>query len=102
MRSPLQINFNLILLLLLELFTAATVIVSARSGEASCRQKVSHLCADVPRGWGHAAPCRAPPPQDDSPRSAGSLGSTDKVQPHLVRREAVTQRRSLLKAPPWA
>ncbi|ELK07522.1 Membrane protein MLC1 [Pteropus alecto] len=35
------INFNLILLLLLELFTAATVIVSARSGEASCRQKGS-------------------------------------------------------------
>ncbi|XP_011382487.1 membrane protein MLC1 [Pteropus vampyrus] len=39
--SAIDINFNLILLLLLELFTAATVIVSARSGEASCRQKGS-------------------------------------------------------------
>ncbi|XP_054998340.1 membrane protein MLC1 isoform X2 [Sorex araneus] len=36
-----QINFNLILLLLLELFMAATVILSARSGEASGRQKAS-------------------------------------------------------------
>lgn len=44
---PLQINFNLILLLLLELFMAATVILSARSGEAHGRQKVGlgHLCS---------------------------------------------------------
>lgn len=40
MCSLLQINFNLILLLLLELFMAATVIISARSSEAYCRQKV--------------------------------------------------------------
>ncbi|XP_015980847.2 membrane protein MLC1 [Rousettus aegyptiacus] len=39
--SAIDINFNLILLLLLELFSAATVIVSARSSEASCRQKGS-------------------------------------------------------------
>lgn len=36
-----QINFNLILLLLLELLVAATVIMSARSGEARCRRKGS-------------------------------------------------------------
>ena len=35
-----QINFNLILLLLLELLMAATVIVSARSSEAPGRPKV--------------------------------------------------------------
>ncbi|KAM9072311.1 membrane protein MLC1 [Megaptera novaeangliae] len=39
--SAVDINFNLILLLLLELFMAATVIISARSGEAHCRQKGS-------------------------------------------------------------
>ncbi|XP_034841837.1 membrane protein MLC1 isoform X4 [Mirounga angustirostris] len=33
------INFNLILLLLLELFMAATVIISARSSEMLCKQK---------------------------------------------------------------
>nr|XP_021543447.1 membrane protein MLC1-like [Neomonachus schauinslandi] len=33
------INFNLILLLLLELFMAATVIISARSSEMHCKQK---------------------------------------------------------------
>ncbi|XP_019653072.1 membrane protein MLC1 isoform X2 [Ailuropoda melanoleuca] len=37
--SAIDINFNLILLLLLELFMAATVIISARSSEAYCRQK---------------------------------------------------------------
>lgn len=50
-----QINFNLILLLLLELFMAATVIISARSSEAHCKQKVGPVC-------GKAAPqprCRA-------------------------------------------
>ncbi|XP_010847068.1 PREDICTED: membrane protein MLC1 [Bison bison bison] len=36
-----KINFNLILLLLLELFMAATVIISARSSEAPCKQKGS-------------------------------------------------------------
>ncbi|XP_049627727.1 LOW QUALITY PROTEIN: membrane protein MLC1 [Suncus etruscus] len=41
MGLPLQINFNLILLLLLELFMAATVILSARSGEAHDRQKAA-------------------------------------------------------------
>ncbi|XP_025782131.1 membrane protein MLC1 [Puma concolor] len=39
--SAIDINFNLVLLLLLELFTAATVIVSARSSEAYCKQKGS-------------------------------------------------------------
>ncbi|XP_055963082.1 membrane protein MLC1 isoform X2 [Sorex fumeus] len=39
--SAIDINFNLILLLLLELFMAATVILSARSGEANGRQKAS-------------------------------------------------------------
>lgn len=39
--SAIDINFNLILLLLLELLMAATVIVSARSSEASGRQKGS-------------------------------------------------------------
>ncbi|XP_024593411.1 membrane protein MLC1 isoform X3 [Neophocaena asiaeorientalis asiaeorientalis] len=39
--SAVDINFNLILLLLLELFMAATVIISARSSEAHCRQKGS-------------------------------------------------------------
>ncbi|XP_034841840.1 membrane protein MLC1 isoform X5 [Mirounga angustirostris] len=34
-----SINFNLILLLLLELFMAATVIISARSSEMLCKQK---------------------------------------------------------------
>uniref|UniRef100_A0A452UX34 Modulator of VRAC current 1 n=1 Tax=Ursus maritimus TaxID=29073 RepID=A0A452UX34_URSMA len=38
--SAIDINFNLILLLLLELFMAATVIISARSSEAYCKQKV--------------------------------------------------------------
>uniref|UniRef100_A0A8C0K6F8 Modulator of VRAC current 1 n=1 Tax=Canis lupus dingo TaxID=286419 RepID=A0A8C0K6F8_CANLU len=38
--SAIDINFNLILLLLLELFMAATVIISARSSEAHCKQKV--------------------------------------------------------------
>ncbi|XP_039091703.1 membrane protein MLC1 isoform X1 [Hyaena hyaena] len=37
--SAIDINFNLILLLLLELFMAATVIISARSSEAYCKQK---------------------------------------------------------------
>ncbi|XP_059969153.1 membrane protein MLC1 [Mesoplodon densirostris] len=37
--SAVDINFNLILLLLLELFMAATVIISARSSEAHCKQK---------------------------------------------------------------
>ncbi|XP_055421979.1 membrane protein MLC1 [Bubalus kerabau] len=37
--SAVDINFNLILLLLLELFMAATVIISARSSEAPCKQK---------------------------------------------------------------
>ncbi|KAI5942899.1 Membrane protein MLC1 [Manis javanica] len=37
--SATDINFNLVLLLLLELLMAATVIISARSGEASCKQK---------------------------------------------------------------
>ncbi|XP_058424795.1 membrane protein MLC1 isoform X5 [Diceros bicornis minor] len=36
-----SINFNLILLLLLELLMAATVIISARSSEALCKQKGS-------------------------------------------------------------
>lgn len=54
--SALQINFNLILLLLLELLMAATVIVSARVSEASRRKVGSHgqtcgavcrLCAGV-------------------------------------------------------
>ncbi|XP_069437907.1 membrane protein MLC1 [Ovis canadensis] len=39
--SAVDINFNLILLLLLELFMAATVIISARSSEAHCKQKGS-------------------------------------------------------------
>nr|XP_025138425.1 membrane protein MLC1 isoform X2 [Bubalus bubalis] len=39
--SAVDINFNLILLLLLELFMAATVIISARSSEAPCKQKGS-------------------------------------------------------------
>ncbi|XP_045690945.1 membrane protein MLC1 isoform X1 [Phyllostomus hastatus] len=39
--SAIDINFNLILLLLLELLMAATVIVSARSGEAPGRPKGS-------------------------------------------------------------
>ncbi|XP_060512033.1 membrane protein MLC1 isoform X3 [Panthera onca] len=39
--SAIDINFNLILLLLLELFMAATVIISARSSEAYCKQKGS-------------------------------------------------------------
>lgn len=39
--SAIDINFNLILLLLLELLTAAMVIVSARSSEASCKQRGS-------------------------------------------------------------
>ncbi|XP_066214830.1 membrane protein MLC1 isoform X1 [Saccopteryx leptura] len=39
--SAIDINFNLILLLLLELLMAATVIVSARSSEAPGRQKGS-------------------------------------------------------------
>ncbi|KAF6339931.1 modulator of VRAC current 1 [Rhinolophus ferrumequinum] len=39
--SAIDINFNLILLLLLELLTAAMVIVSARSSEASCKHKGS-------------------------------------------------------------
>ncbi|XP_003126830.2 membrane protein MLC1 [Sus scrofa] len=39
--SAVDINFNLILLLLLELLVAATVIMSARSGEARCRRKGS-------------------------------------------------------------
>uniref|UniRef100_A0A8C0N4T2 Modulator of VRAC current 1 n=1 Tax=Canis lupus familiaris TaxID=9615 RepID=A0A8C0N4T2_CANLF len=38
-RNISAINFNLILLLLLELFMAATVIISARSSEAHCKQK---------------------------------------------------------------
>ncbi|XP_036762562.2 membrane protein MLC1 isoform X2 [Manis pentadactyla] len=38
-RRTTEINFNLVLLLLLELLMAATVIISARSGEASCKQK---------------------------------------------------------------
>lgn len=46
-----QINFNLILLLLLELFMAATVIISARSSEAYCKQKVGPAL----RRTGHAA-----------------------------------------------
>ncbi|XP_035969656.1 membrane protein MLC1 isoform X2 [Halichoerus grypus] len=37
--SAIDINFNLILLLLLELFMAATVIISARSSEVHCKQK---------------------------------------------------------------
>ncbi|XP_058424793.1 membrane protein MLC1 isoform X3 [Diceros bicornis minor] len=39
--SAIDINFNLILLLLLELLMAATVIISARSSEALCKQKGS-------------------------------------------------------------
>lgn len=39
--SAIDINFNLILLLLLELLTAAMVIVSARSSEVSCKHKGS-------------------------------------------------------------
>lgn len=46
-----QINFNLILLLLLELFMAATVIISARSSETYCKQKVGPAL----RRTGHAA-----------------------------------------------
>uniref|UniRef100_A0A452EYH7 Modulator of VRAC current 1 n=1 Tax=Capra hircus TaxID=9925 RepID=A0A452EYH7_CAPHI len=42
--SAVDINFNLILLLLLELFMAATVIISARSSEAHCKQKVGPAC----------------------------------------------------------
>lgn len=39
-----QINFNLILLILLEIFMATTVIISARSTEDCCtRKKVSIL-----------------------------------------------------------
>ena len=47
-----QINFNLILLLLLELFMAATVIISARSSEAHCKQKVGPARGTVaPQTW---------------------------------------------------
>uniref|UniRef100_A0A8I3N5W0 Modulator of VRAC current 1 n=2 Tax=Canis lupus familiaris TaxID=9615 RepID=A0A8I3N5W0_CANLF len=45
--SAIDINFNLILLLLLELFMAATVIISARSSEAHCKQKVIEVIAGV-------------------------------------------------------
>ncbi|XP_077194408.1 membrane protein MLC1 isoform X3 [Paroedura picta] len=37
--TAININFNLILLILLELFMAATVIISARSNEECCRRK---------------------------------------------------------------
>ncbi|EPY84852.1 hypothetical protein CB1_000437003 [Camelus ferus] len=42
-----QINFNLILLLLLELFMAATVIISARSSEAHGKRKVIEVIAGI-------------------------------------------------------
>ncbi|XP_037016415.2 membrane protein MLC1 isoform X2 [Artibeus jamaicensis] len=45
--SAIDINFNLILLLLLELLMAATVIVSARSSEAPGRHKVIEVIAGV-------------------------------------------------------
>ncbi|XP_037744973.1 membrane protein MLC1 isoform X4 [Chelonia mydas] len=39
--SAININFNLILLILLEIFMATTVIISARSNEDCCRRKKS-------------------------------------------------------------
>lgn len=61
--SPWQINFNLILLLLLELLTAAMVIVSARSGEASCKHKVGPLCRRCTGGWVSRQPWQGSPPE---------------------------------------
>lgn len=71
--SPWQINFNLILLLLLELLMAATVIVSARSSEASSRQKVGEAVCAVPGLWGQAASLQGilPAPKNAHPPVVG-------------------------------
>uniref|UniRef100_A0A8D0G7F1 Modulator of VRAC current 1 n=1 Tax=Sphenodon punctatus TaxID=8508 RepID=A0A8D0G7F1_SPHPU len=50
--SAININFNLILLILLEIFMATTVIISARSNEECCRTKkvgffFNNLCISV-------------------------------------------------------
>lgn len=70
-----QINFNLILLLLLELFMAATVIISARSSEAYCKQKVG-LALDC---TGHMAG----PPESSPTRTRVGCPRTPHTAPAL-------------------
>ena len=72
-----QINFNLILLLLLELFMAATVIISARSSEAPCKQKVGPACGTATpqtqlQSEGSMAPGRQAERCRPSPPSSGA------------------------------
>lgn len=87
-----QINFNLILLLLLELLMAATVIVSARSSEAPGRLKVGASSAGGARAVGPCSLCAGQPP-----RMLTACGGLCSPTAQQCRTET-----SLLKEPPWA
>lgn len=85
-----QINFNLVLVLLLELLMATTVIVSARSSDAPGTQKVGPPCAE-----GAAARARSPTRWREAWRQApwpsgvsGRLMAPPTVRQDLVRPEA--------------
>lgn len=98
-----QINFNLILLLLLEIFMAATVIISARSSEAPRKQKVGPApgCAGpqlAPRSTGRRDGS-LPPGAPHSPASSGSPEAQGRRE-HSARCDA-TSLLGVVLVQPW-